>query len=222
MKQGQLKAVIFDHDGTLVDSEACHCDIWNGVLAQWQAELSFDEFARDCIGVPVDKTAEHFVERFQLPVTGKALEAQKEHAVEVFLQDNAFPLIDHALELVKELDRAGLKLGLASGAARHCVDATLDQHHFRPLIQAHYTGSEVSHNKPHPEVSLKAPNDLNVDAKDCAAIEDSASGIASAKAAGLYSVALHHPFIDRDSLSQADAIFEDHQAILQHLQGLIA
>lgn len=212
-----LKAVLFDHDGTLVDSEACHCEIWNRVLTPYGIALSFDEFASDCIGVPVDKTAQLLIDRYNLPVSAVDLAATKNSASDQFQLDEGFPALPGAMELLNELWQRGLKIAIVSGAGRVSVMNTVARFELAPKLGAVVTAADVSSNKPAPDGYLQALDLLGVAASDAVAIEDSASGVASAKAAGLKCLAIHHSFINRDSLLAADDIFSEHSAIREVL-----
>lgn len=216
-----IKAILFDHDGTLVDSEACHCEIWNRVLAPYGVKLSFAEFARDCIGVPVDKTAELLRSRYNIALTAAELAAIKHAASDQFQIDTGFPALPNAMDLLHEMWAKGLKIAIVSGAGRSSVMNTVARFGLAEKLDAVVTAQDVLHNKPAPDGYLQALTKLGVEAKDAVAIEDSASGIASAKAAGLHCLAIHHDFIPRQALSAADQIHQDHSAIRASLLDLL-
>lgn len=216
-----IKAILFDHDGTLVDSEPSHCEIWNRVLAPYGIVLSFDEFARDCIGVPVNETAKLLIERYQLPFQATELAAIKDAASDQFQIDEGFPALAGAMELLHEMWSKGLKIAIVSGAGRNSVMNTVARFGLAEKLDAVVTAQDVLHNKPAPDGYLQALTKLGVEAQDAVAIEDSASGIASAKAAGLQCLAIHHDFIPRQALSAADQIHQDHSAIRAALLDLL-
>jgi|TARA_B110000116_G_scaffold262435_1_gene267717 HAD superfamily hydrolase (TIGR01509 family) len=216
-----LRAILFDHDGTLVDSEASHCKIWNALLSGYGASVSFAEFARDCIGVPVDKTTGYFIERFSLNITVAELVAIKERAALEYQQEKGFPAIVGAMELLRELHGMQLKVAIVSGAMRDSVLNTVACNGLASMLGAVVTASDVAVNKPAPDGYLQALDRLGVTADEAVAIEDSASGIASAKAAGLTCLAIHHDYISRSSLASADWVFNTHAEVREHLLNLI-
>jgi HAD superfamily hydrolase (TIGR01509 family) len=217
-----IKAILFDHDGTLVDSEVCHCEIWNRVLAPYGVHLSFSEFAAKCIGVPVDKTAELLVELYQIPVAATVLADIKNAASDQFQLDEGFPSIAGAMELLREMSGLGLQVAIVSGAGRASVMNTVHRHELEHELGAIVTAQDVVNNKPAADGYLQALGLLGVAPSEAIAIEDSASGIASAKAAGLKCLAIHHHFIDRNSLLAADEILDNHRdirtALLTHIK----
>tara|TARA_B100000809_G_scaffold225899_3_gene237165 strand:- start:3162 stop:3827 length:666 start_codon:yes stop_codon:yes gene_type:complete len=216
-----LKAILFDHDGTLVDSEASHCKIWNALLSGYGVSVSFAEFARDCIGVSVDTTTGYFIERFSLDITVAELMAIKERAALEYQQDKGFDAIAGAMELLRELYSRQLKVAIVSGAVRDSVLHTIQCNGLASMLGAVVTASDVAVNKPAPEGYLQALDRLGVTAEEAIAIEDSASGIASAKAAGLTCFAIHHDYLSLSSLASADRVFNTHAEVREHLLDLI-
>lgn len=212
-----LKAILFDHDGTLVDSESSHCAIWNSVLSEYNVELSFAEFASDCIGVPVDKTAELLIARYDLPLQAKKLADIKNSASDDFQNSQGFPAISGSMALLRELHDKGLSIAIVSGASRASVMATVAQNDLTDLVSMVVAKEDVANNKPAPDGYLQALKKMGFAADQGLAIEDSSSGISSAKAAGLTCLALHHDFIDRADLAKADAIFSDMQSLRKDL-----
>jgi beta-phosphoglucomutase-like phosphatase (HAD superfamily) len=91
-----FKAVFFDHDGTLVDSESVHMTIWQEVLARYEAILTDQFYADQCAGVPTSQTAELFVEKFQLRLTPTELIQTKREAEALRLAKNPYPLMPFA------------------------------------------------------------------------------------------------------------------------------
>lgn len=221
MEDFMIKAILFDHDGTLVDSEACHCDIWNRVLAPYGVTLSFAEFARDCIGKPVEITTQLLVERYQIPLSVAELATIKDTASDQFQIEEGFPALAGAMELLHEMWGKGLKIAIVSGAGRNSVMNTVARFGLADKLEAIVTAQDVLHNKPAPDGYLQALTKLGVAAQDAIAIEDSASGIASAKAAGLQCLAIHHDFIPRQAISAADQIHQSHSAIRAALLDLL-
>jgi HAD superfamily hydrolase (TIGR01509 family) len=119
------------------------------------------------------------------------------------------PLIDGAREVVLRLAEVW-PLGLASSANRSVIDLVLDLADLSEAFAATLSSEEVPHGKPAPDVYLEAARRLAAPAPSCAAIEDSASGLRSASAAGMTVVAIpNHDFPpEEDSLGLADRVLD--------------
>lgn len=180
-----IRAVIFDHDGTLVDSEPEHLAAWQALLAPYHAQLSPEEYSKHLSGRPSLASAQWLTERFTLPVDPKALFQQKHQAMCTWLEQNAFPLMPGALPLLEALHKAGIPLALASGASFSEVQSSLHRHHLHSYFPVVVTRDQVTNNKPAPDVYLLAARQLNVSPEECLAIEDSDSGQRAAQAAGM-------------------------------------
>lgn len=202
-----LKAVIFDHDGTLVNSEPVHHACWLKAIDQYDAHFSLQEYVTHLTGIPSSSSAQWIIERFNLPITPAALYARKQAHVDEYLTSNAFPLMPHAEELVRFCFEAGLKLAVASGAGAQEIHRSLNAHGLDRWIKQVASKDDVARNKPAPDVYLLALQQLGEDAAQCLAIEDSNVGQAAALAANLRCLRLHpgepHPQVVGISSLQA-------------------
>ena len=188
-----LEAVVLDHDGTLVDSEPVHLRIWQSVLAEHGAELSALEYSERLSGIPTIESARYLVASRGLTLSAEALCQRKLSEVSQYLTRAAFPLMTGALELLEDLRGRGLAVAVASGAGRAEVTHSLAIHRLEPFISSVVTGSDVSANKPAPDVYLRALRELGSDGARALAVEDSDTGEASARSAGLFCLRLDTP-----------------------------
>ena len=198
-----IEAVVFDMDGVIVDSE----HVWNEAreaLARERGGRWHGGAQRDMMGMSSLEWS-----RYMHDVIGLA-EPPEEISAEVVrrlqgIYRTELPLIDGAVEAVRRLaDR--WRLGLASSSNRELIDLVLDLAGLVPYFEATISSEEVARGKPSPDVYLETARRLGVDPGRCAAIEDSASGIRSAKAAGMRVVAVPNPRYppDDDALAEAD------------------
>jgi HAD superfamily hydrolase (TIGR01509 family) len=117
------------------------------------------------------------------------------------------PLIDGAVDAVRRL-AARYPLGLASSSNRPLIDTVLEVAGIADCFDATVSSEEVAHGKPSPDVYLEAARRLDVEPALCGAVEDSHGGIRSAKAAGMFVVAIPNPTYppDDEALAQADVV----------------
>jgi len=211
---GRYRAVIFDMDGLLLDTET----LWH------EAEVELfrrhgDEFTWDdkmaVIGTSFEISSRYFADRLRRPrEEGAALVEEMVSLMHdrVRRQVEARP---GALELVagiRALD--GVRLGLASNSPRFLVDDALATAGLVDVFETIVTSSDVERAKPAPDIYLRACQNLGVDPSEALALEDSASGVAAAKAAGLTCIAV--PQFAETDVSAADRIVDS----LEELLGL--
>lgn len=177
-----LEAVLFDMDGTLVDTEP----IWieaEKVYAKERGASWTTEDAIQCVGRPLIYTAEALVER-----TGS--EDSPEEVMEYLInylrrevQSRPVAWMPGMEQLISTLKGEGIPVALVTSSYRPIVEA-LSSQIGENVLQATVTASDVENMKPHPEPYLQAASLLGVEASRCVAIEDSPSGLQSALASG--------------------------------------
>jgi HAD superfamily hydrolase (TIGR01509 family) len=196
--------VVFDLDGLLIDSE----QVWDDVRETLAKERGgrYDERAqRDMMGMSSREWSRYMHERIGLAeqpeeinriVVGRMLE--RYHA--------GPPWVAGALEAVRRM-AGSFTLGLASSSNRELIDAVLEAGAISQLFHASVSSEEVARGKPAPDVYLEAARRLGADPSDCVAIEDSHSGIRSAKAAGMACIAVPNAhYSPGDAVGEADAV----------------
>ncbi|MFF7338477.1 HAD family hydrolase [Streptomyces sp. NPDC008163] len=182
-----LQAVFLDMDGTLVDTEGFWWEVEVEVFAGLGHRL--DEAWRDVVvGGPMSRSTGYLIE-----ATGADITLDE---AAVLLNDrfekrigNGVPLMPGAARLLAELRRHEIPTALVSASHRRIIDRVLDsvgRHHFALTV----AGDEVTRTKPHPEPYLTAARGFGADPRLCAVIEDTATGVAAAEAAGCRVVAV--------------------------------
>lgn len=186
-------AVLFDMDGTLIDSEPVWFDTEVRLLAEFGFELGPEHWG-NVLGQPNEVSCKYLVEVSGIPLTWEELNEKIEAAmVEQLAQ--GFELLPGAKELLVELQTAGMPTALVSASSRQIVDAcigAIGADFFRHTV----SGDDVARSKPDPEPYLLAARLLGVDPAECVVIEDSRIGITAGSAAGCRVLAVPHPTVE--------------------------
>ena len=186
----RFHAVLFDHDGTLVDSEAQHFALWNQVLAPYGFALTLAQYKDFYAGVPTDANAVDLVERFGVKEVPEVLARLKNESAQAYLQANAFPLMPGVRDSIAQLQAANLRMGVVTGARAYAIHATLRSHDLAAEFETVMSADDVVHSKPAPDCYLLALQRMGLSAQDVVAFEDTEHGVAAAIAAGLACVAI--------------------------------
>ncbi len=181
------RAVIFDFDGVLVDSEPLYLRAANRVLEECGMQPATLDEQLSCIGNP--KGFAGLLEKRGLPSErAHALRSRRREILLDLAKD--IPLLPGARDLIESLKELHTPIGLATGTRRIVLDALLETTSLRNAFDTVVAYEDVDEHKPHPAPYLLAAKNLGVHARECVAIEDSTHGIASAKAAGCIVVAV--------------------------------
>ena len=189
------KAVIFDLDGTLVDSMWIWREIDERFLGQYG--LQVPEGLNDLLeGFSFNETAEYFKDNFPLPLSIQEIKDTWNHmAFEMYM--NEIPLKEGAKEFLDILKEKNLPLGIATSNSRELTKACLDAHGIGEYFQYICTSNEVPKGKPAPDVYLKTAEKLSVSPEHILVFEDIPYGIMAGNRANMTTCAV------RDSYSQA-------------------
>jgi len=197
-----MLAVIFDFDGTILDSETAEFESHKRLFADHGVDLSEEEW---CAGVGVLKPHSHWFDwlcdRTAEPPT---FERFRDATRRYFREHVRMEPMEGITALVGALVAAGVPRAIASTATSDWVLSAVAELRLTPLFGAIVTGDQVSRGKPAPDVYLEAARRLDVDPSRCVAVEDSGPGIAAARAAGMRTVAIPHRLARRHDFSGAD------------------
>jgi HAD superfamily hydrolase (TIGR01509 family) len=203
-----ISAVVFDMDGVLVDTEHLWDEVREELTTEWggrytpeaqeammgMSSLEWSRYLHETVGL------REAPERINQEVVRRML---ARYGVEL-------PVIPGAIEAVRRLDAAGYRLAVASSSNRELIDAVLRRLELAALFEVTVSSEEVERGKPAPDVYLEAARRLEVEPAECVAIEDSASGIRAARAAGMRVIAYpnrHYP-PPAEVLASADVVLD--------------
>lgn len=202
-----LKAVIFDMDGVLVDSEPMHYDANVIMLRKLGVELEY-EYYKQFIGSTNTYMWNCIREKFNLSHTGDELNALAEIEKRRIISEEGYIKVEGAAELVKNLHNAGIKLAVASSSAMKDIEEVTQYFGIRECFDSLVSGIDVGIPKPAPDIFLKAAESLGVLPSECVIIEDSCNGSTAAKAAGAACIGFVNPGSGNQDLSKADYLVE--------------
>ncbi|PYK67836.1 MAG: hypothetical protein DME50_01080 [Verrucomicrobia bacterium] len=202
-----FRAVIFDLDGVLADSELWWSEIDAKLLAQYGVNYR-GEYHRNVLGVSYRLAVEFYKKVFDLSVPAEEMMRQRaEIAIDFFA--NRVGLFPSAKRVLKELRQMNLRLAVATSSVSASVRPFLNRHNLTSLFDVIVTGDEIERGKPQPDIYLRAAEKLSLAADACLVIEDALSGIAAAKAAKMRVAAIPDTEADYllSSLSEIQALF---------------
>ena len=200
-----IRAVVFDLDGVLVDSEHLWDEVREG-LARERGGRWHDGAQADMMGMSSHEWSQYMHDVIGLAETPEEI---NEEVVRRLLAryETGLPLFPGAVAALTRLD-AALRLGLASSSNRPVIDTVLRVAGLEDLFEVTVSSEEVARGKPAPDVYIEAARRLRLDPASCTAVEDSANGIRSARAAGLRVLAIPNPRYPPapEALAQADDV----------------
>jgi HAD superfamily hydrolase (TIGR01509 family) len=202
------RAVVFDLDGVLWDGEPLYHEAFNIVLRPLGYEVTPQEYEQ-IIGSSVEAAWEWVIDRFKLTRPPEEFYAAYDAAVLDLLAQPVEPL-PGVRETIARLKSIPVPVGLASASLRQWVDATLAGIGLAGEFDITVSASEVERAKPAPDMYLRAAEELGVPAAECIAVEDTRTGVASARAAGMYVVQVRAASTALPPIKEADAVIESY------------
>ncbi len=186
------KGIIFDLDGTLVDSMWMWRAIDIEYLARFGLELP-DDYQKSIEGLSFHEVAVYTKERFGIPDDPEKMKQDwNEMAIEFYR--TRVPVKPGVHRFLKELRNAGIKLGIATSNSRTLLETVLHAQHIASYFDVIATGCEVAHGKPFPDIYLHVAEGLDVKPSDCLVFEDVEAGVQAAIAAGMSVCSVYDPF----------------------------
>jgi len=211
-----IQGFIFDMDGVLIDSEPVYMEQERLSYARHGVVLNETELSR-FVGTTQRHMWNAIKTEYGLADSLDGLMAEHHRLLMDALQSTPLPAMPGVTQLLTALKTAAMPCAVASSSPRELVELILRnaglQHFFSEIV----CGDEVEHSKPDPEIFLMAAKRLGVPPSSCAVIEDSAHGVAAAKAASMFCVGLLNPNSGQQDLSAADVCVHHHDEINQWL-----
>ena len=208
-----LKAVIFDMDGVIVDSEQLHRKAYQRMFKDVNINVS-DALYESYTGQATLPICQHLCQHFNLNEKPETLVALKrKHYKYLFDNDTSFKLIDGVLDLIKDYYNNGLALVLGSSASMPNIERIFERFDLNQYFKAKLSGADLEQSKPHPEIFIKAVQASGFETNECIVIEDSTNGIKAAKAAHIFCVGYDSMHSKNQDYSKADIVISDFKEI---------
>ena len=201
-----IKALIFDFDGLLIETETCDYQAWLEIYREYGLDYPIHE-CQQLIGtyknvpVPLDR-----LDRLRGPIDREAIDARrKKRSTKLALQQELLPGV---MEYLEDAYRLGLQTAIASSSPRSWLDCFLEPRNLTRFIQVIVTGDTVSQVKPSPELFNNALLKLGVNPGEALILEDSVNGLKAARTAGVRCVIIPSSLTRGMDFHEADLVLE--------------
>ena len=174
----KIKAIIFDMDGVLFDTEKIYLDVWTKVFDKYGYKMTKEIYCK-VIATGRENVKKVFKEEFGENIPIDKMYKEKDEALYEEIKKK-IPIKDGAYDLLKYLKDKKYKLALATSASKERMEKQLNQSDFKKLFDEIVCREDVEKAKPNPEIFLKAANKLKVSPEECIVIEDSSAGVEAA------------------------------------------
>ena len=211
-----LKAVIFDMDGVIIESEPLHYIAYHKMFNDVNIKVS-DTLYESFTGKSTINVCKQLCTLFNLNESPEYLVSLKrKHFDVVFENDTSFNLIDGVFDLIKDYHNNNLTLVLASSATMPSIDRIFNKFELNPYFKTKLSGADLKASKPHPEIFINAVEATGFKNTECIVIEDSTNGIEAAKAANVFCVGYDSFHSKNQDYTKADLVIKTFEEVIYH------
>lgn len=217
------KAIIFDMDGVIIDSETVYAEIEWQIYQEYHVPMT-REGAMQSMGRGLLNWWEEIVDRYDMPISAQQAAEEVSKRYMSFLTDpnikkEAMPGARQLMQRIKE--EKNWRIAIASSSDANAISAVMDIFDLHPYIDFTISGNEIVDSKPHPEIFEKVAKHFNYAPQQCLVIEDSQSGILAAKAASMYCAAYKSAPKGLVDYSLADFAYDNHHKVLPMIEKVL-
>lgn len=207
-----MKAVIFDMDGVLVDSQPYHFKADIDTMAEYGV-IKDQKFYESFAGTLTADRMRTLKEMFGLDVPVEEMTIKRENMIlDIMGKEDIKPVLGIP-EFLRSIKEKGLTTAVASSSDYKLINLILDRLKIAKYFDSVTSGSDVKRGKPSPDVFLLAAERIGIEPAECLVVEDSENGVKAAKAAGMKALGYINPTSGKQDLSLADFITDDFKKI---------
>ncbi|MEO0292787.1 MAG: HAD family phosphatase [candidate division WOR-3 bacterium] len=207
-----LKAVIFDLDGVIIDSEPFHYEVNKKIFAHLGINMSEKEY-ESYIGTSHEYMWSKIKRKYNLPQAVSELVNMQVSGNINYIKNEKIEGIEGVVSLLSRLKKANIKMAIASSSPKEVIELVINKLKISQYFSAIVGGEELKRSKPAPDIFLKAAERLKVEPANCVVIEDSENGVKAAKAAGMKCIGFKNPNSGNQNLKKADFIIEKYSSL---------
>ena len=207
-----MKAVIFDMDGVLVDSQPYHFKADIDTMAEYGV-IKDQKFYEAFAGTLTDNRMRTLRDMFGLDVPAEELIEKREKMILDIMANEDIKPVSGIPELLRSIKALGLKTAVASSSGIELIELVLDRLGIAVYFDSITSGNDVKRGKPDPDVFLLAAERIGVNPRDCFVVEDSENGVKAAKSAGMKALGYINPTSGNQCLDMADAVTDDFRKV---------
>ena len=209
-----IKAVIFDMDGIIVDTEPLSQEV-DELIFQKEFNITVGDTYFETVGIKEVDAMQFYINHFGLDINAEDLVRKKRAVYIELLKEKASP-IQGSVELINSIKRR-YRLALASSATVEYVRTVLKKLTIEDAFEVIVTGDDVTNGKPDPEIYLLAASKLGLDPSKCLVLEDAEKGVKAAKNAGMKCIAVPTEFTKNLNFSKADVVINTMTEVHKYL-----
>lgn len=215
------KGILFDFDGTLVDSETFHFRSARNLFKRdFAVEITWEYYNQKMAGIPLSKSSPAFIKELNLPTTAKEVTQAFDVHTSEMLETEEVPLMPHALDAINYFENHGCRLGIVTGSGRRDVSLTLRRLNLFDRFQILISNDEVENVKPHGEPYLKGIAGLELEKEDIVAFEDSPNGMTSAINAGLTCIGIQSEPVLSNRMNHGAMLVAGFDEVIRYFETL--
>jgi len=213
-----MKAIIFDMDGLMVDSERLYQQAQEEITRQFNKTLP-EKSRLKMMGRKPLESMKLLVEALDIPMDAEKLLEIRNDIMREKYKNHLVPL--PGLVHIIDVFYGKLKLAISTGAQEEFLDIVVDQLKIRNKFAVLQSSDEIEQGKPHPEIYLKTCKKLGLDPGECIVLEDSLNGVLAGKGAGCYVIAVPSEYTKQENFGSADFVVDDLFCAAGHINDLL-